>query len=154
MTHAIDRLLSFCWWKSILKILGLLICGLNLGSRPSMQLAGILPSDLPAFFYIISILLFSETMYSQLSMVEMLAYLMMIPARTAFKLVKWFFTFHFLWVVQLNVINLISFFSESKVSLAGETLDDCRILEMTKRLEKSAEIQKRKLEVLAFNKVV
>ena len=110
MTHAIDRLLSFCWWKSILKILGLLICGLNLGSRPSMQLAGILPSDLPAFFYIISILLFSETMYSQLSMVEMLSYLMMIPARTAFKLVKWFFTFHFLWVVQLNVINLISFF--------------------------------------------
>ena len=45
-SHAIDRMLGFWWWKSIVKILGLPIRGSN--SEPSMQQAGILPLDHPA----------------------------------------------------------------------------------------------------------
>ena len=39
-SHAIDRLLSFCWWKSLLKVLGLPTRGSN--PRPPVQQAGYL----------------------------------------------------------------------------------------------------------------
>ena len=49
MSHAINRLLSFCCWNAILKILGLPNRGLQLG--PLAQQAGILPLDHSATTY-------------------------------------------------------------------------------------------------------